>query len=76
MSESERANFDWPVQEHGIAVDIKAMSGSAAMAVTRKTGRDDDQCLKFTHDGKFLMQIGHTGKSKGSLDTENLGHPS
>jgi hypothetical protein len=28
--------------------------------------------LKFTQDGKFLMQIGRPGQSKGSNDTENL----
>ena len=36
--------------------------------------KDDNQCLKFTKDGKFLLQIGHSGQSKGSLDTENLNH--
>ena len=31
--------------------------------------------LKFTQDGKFLMQIGKAGQSKGSNDTENLRGP-
>jgi DNA-binding beta-propeller fold protein YncE len=31
--------------------------------------------LKFTKAGKFLMQIGKPGKSKGSNDTENLRLP-
>ena len=31
--------------------------------------------LKFTQDGKFLMQIGKSGQSKGSNDIENLGLP-
>src|SRR5437879_3307851 len=31
--------------------------------------------LKFTQDGKFLMQIGHPGQSKGSNDLENLKGP-
>src|SRR6185369_14651674 len=39
-------------------------------------GKDDNQCIKFTNNGRFLMQIGHSGKSKGSLDTENLNHAS
>ena len=76
MPESERAHFDWPVQEHGIAVDTKGNVWVCGNGHDAKTGRDDDQCLKFTHDGKFLLQIGHSGKGKGSLDTENLGHPS
>ena len=32
----------------------------------------DNQVLKFTRDGKFLMQIGKPGMSKGSNDTENF----
>jgi hypothetical protein len=35
----------------------------------------DSMILKFTQDGKFLMQIGKSGQSKGSNDTENLGRP-
>jgi DNA-binding beta-propeller fold protein YncE len=31
--------------------------------------------LKFTQDGKFLMQIGKPGRSKGSNDAENLRRP-
>ena len=31
--------------------------------------------LKFTQDGKFLMQIGQPGQSKGSNDIENLKGP-
>ncbi len=31
--------------------------------------------LKFTQDGKFLMQIGKPGQSKGSNDIENLKGP-
>ncbi len=35
----------------------------------------DSMIMKFTQDGKFLMQIGHAGQSHGSNDTENLGLP-
>jgi hypothetical protein len=35
----------------------------------------DSMVMKFTQDGKFLMQIGKAGMSKGSNDTENLGRP-
>ena len=38
-------------------------------------GRDDDQILKFTNDGKFVMQIGHAAQSKGNTDTTNLNLP-
>jgi len=74
MSEAERSHFDWPVQEHGIAVDNKDNVWICGNGKDRKTGKDDNQCLKFTTDGKFIMQIGHASQSKGSLDTENLNH--
>jgi DNA-binding beta-propeller fold protein YncE len=58
--------FEWPEEEHGIYVDYKGnvwISGN---------GPKDNHILKFTRDGKFLLQIGHSGKSQGSLDTANL----
>ena len=76
MSEEERTKFDWPVQEHGIAVDTHDNVWVCGNGRDAKTHRDDDQCIKFTNNGKFIMQLGKSGKSKGSLDTENLGHPS
>jgi DNA-binding beta-propeller fold protein YncE len=36
---------------------------------------NDNMVLKFTQDGKFLMQIGHAGKSQGSNDINNLKGP-
>ena len=36
---------------------------------------NDAMILKFTQAGKFLMQIGKPGQSKGSNDTENLRLP-
>ena len=36
---------------------------------------NDNMVLKFTQEGKFLMQIGKPGKSKGSNDIENLRLP-
>jgi hypothetical protein len=61
--------YEWFTAEHGIFVDYKDnvwLSGSA---------KEDNQILKFTNKGKFLMQIGHAGKNQGSNDTENLGGP-
>lgn len=52
--------------EHGIHVDHKGnvwVGGNS-------TG--DHQILKFTRDGKFLLQIGRRGQSKGSNDTANV----
>jgi hypothetical protein len=63
------AGYEWPSSQHGILVDDQDnvwLTGS---------GKDDNQILKFTKTGKFLMQIGHAGKNRGSNDTENLGGP-
>ena len=64
------AGYEWPDNEHGIFVDDQ---GNVWLG--GNTTNSDNQILKFTHDGKFLMQIGHAKKSKGSLDTENLNRP-
>jgi len=74
MSDAERANFDWPAQEHGIAVDSHDNVWICGNGRDAKNGRDDNQCLKFTTDGKFLMQVGKSAQSKGSLDTANMNH--
>jgi len=62
-------SYDWPDNEHGTFVDSKDN-----VWVTGN-GDKDAQILKFTKSGKFLLQIGHHGKSGGSNDTENLGRP-
>jgi hypothetical protein len=74
MGEAERAKFDWPVQEHGIAVDGHDNVWICGNGRDAKTGKDDNQCLKFTADGKFVMQVGASAQSKGSLDTTNFNH--
>jgi len=74
MSDAERANFDWPAQEHGIAVDSHDNVWICGNGRDAKNGKDDNQCLKFTTDGKFLMQVGKSAQSKGSLDTANMNH--
>ena len=61
--------YEWPDTEHGIFVDYKEnvwISGN---------GMKDTNILKFTRNGKFLLQIGHHGKSGGNNDTENLNRP-
>src|SRR5579871_1702017 len=61
--------YEFPQQIHGIFVDYKNnvwISGEGAGE------KGDNQILKFTRDGKFLLQIGHKSKSKGSNDTENV----
>ncbi len=63
------AGYDWPTNEHGIYVDPK---GDVWIG-----GNDpkDHHIIKFTRDGKFILQIGKPGKSEGSNSTTQLGRP-
>ncbi|HEY6254803.1 MAG TPA: hypothetical protein VIY51_03330 [Xanthobacteraceae bacterium] len=59
--------YEWPESMHGIHVDYKGniwLGGN---------GAKDSQILKFTKEGKFLLQSGHYGKNAGSNDAENFG---
>ena len=71
-----KADFEWPTHEHGITVDYKGNIWVCGNGREADKGLDDNQCLKFSKTGKFLLQIGRSGKSKGSADTENVNHPS
>ena len=61
--------FEWPDNEHGIYVDPDDRVWLGG------NGPADAQVLKFTADGEFLLQIGRSGQSDGSNDTEDLGRP-
>jgi DNA-binding beta-propeller fold protein YncE len=81
--------YDWPESNHGITVDYKGnvwiggngrgpqpkglppVEGQIAAAAPFR----DNEILKFTQDGKFLMQIGKPDQSKGSNDIQNLKGP-
>ena len=58
--------FEWPGTEHGVFVDHNDFVWIAG------SGRADDQLLKFTSDGEFVMQIGRAGRSGGNTDTQNV----
>jgi len=61
--------YDWPKNEHGLYADAEGYVWVA--------GNDaaDNMILKFTRDGKFVMQIGKPGKSEGSNSRAQLGRP-
>ena len=73
----EGPGYDWPQREHGIHIDYKGFvwiggnncptSGIAGLKPVA-----DDALLKFTEDGKLMMQIGKSNQSKGDADTTNL----
>ena len=59
--------YEWAESEHGIFVDSKGFVWLGG------NGAKDSQILKFTADGKFVLQSGHQGKNEGSNDPENFG---
>jgi len=77
--------YDWPLSNHGITIDYRGnvwIGGNSrdpvpgtAPAPGALASYHDDMILKFTRDGKFLMQIGKPGQSRGSNDTANLRLP-
>lgn len=62
--------YDWPDQEHGVFVDREDNVWIGG------NGPTSHQLLKFTNDGKFLLQFGHPSKAlANSGDTAELGRP-
>ena len=71
------AGFEWPQREHGIHIDNKGFvwitgNNCPTNGIANLKHVADDQVLKFTQDGKFVMQIGHSNQSKGNADTMNV----
>jgi hypothetical protein len=65
----EGAGYQWPESEHGIFIDDNDFVWLAG------NGKKDGQLLKFTMDGKFVLQIGKQGQGNDSNSTERLGSP-
>ncbi len=57
--------YDWPISEHGIHIDKKGNIWIAGNAPV------DRQVLKFSPDGKFLMQIGHPAPATQPADSSS-----
>ena len=71
--------YEWPQREHGIHVDRNGfvwIGGNYCPADPQaKVQASDDQLLKFTEEGKFVLQIGRAGGTKGNADQGNLHRP-
>ncbi|MGE5093687.1 MAG: hypothetical protein ACM3SO_01020 [Betaproteobacteria bacterium] len=61
------AGYEWPQSNHGVHVDYKGNVWIGG------NGEKDAHILKFTKDGKFLMQVGKLGGNAGSNDPNNFG---
>jgi hypothetical protein len=73
----EGQGYEWPQREHGIHIDDKGfvwISGNNCPGNNLPNLKPvaDDQILKFTQDGKFVLQIGRSNQSKGNADTKNV----
>jgi hypothetical protein len=71
------AGYEWPEREHGIHVDDKGFvwitgNNCPTNGLPGLKPVADDQILKFTQDGKFVMQIGRSNQSTGNADTRNV----
>ncbi len=71
--------YQWPEREHGLYVDYR---NHGLVDRSQLIARDsklpglkpvaDDQLVKFTTTGKFVMQVGRSNASGGNSDTRNL----
>jgi len=60
--------YQWPKNEHGIHIDKESNVWLG--------GNDkDDQILKFSPEGKFILQVGKADTPGGSNSTTRLGRP-
>ncbi len=75
------AGHDWGTQAHGIYVDYKdnvwvGFGGGLPYDIKSRATTDNALILKYTPEGKFLLQLGKFGEgTRGSNDTMFLGQP-
>ncbi len=60
-------DYEWPSSNHGLTLDHKDNVWIGG------NGRGDSHVLKFTRDGKFLLQIGTPGQDADSNSSEHFG---
>jgi DNA-binding beta-propeller fold protein YncE len=64
------APYVWPSSNHGISIDDK---NNVWIGGNGGAPSPDSHILKFTHEGKFLMQIGTPGQTTDSKSTSHFG---
>src|SRR6185503_12503364 len=71
------SGYEWVEREHGIHIDHKGFvwlggNNCPGLKLPGLKPVADDQLLKFTQDGKLVLQIGASNQSKGNADTKNV----
>lgn len=61
--------YDWPTYPHGLFLDHQGYIWLAG------NHQSDGQVLKFTRDGKFVLQIGAPGGAANAANTTRLSRP-
>ena len=75
--------YDWPLSNHGIAIDDRdnvwiggngtCTDSLVTAAACPRSGSIDSFILKFTHDGKLLMEIGVPHQTMNSSSMTSFG---
>lgn len=61
------AGYDWPSSNHGLSIDHMDNIWIGG------NGQGDSHILKFSRDGRFLLQVGEAGQDVNSRSTESFG---
>ncbi|HSG66828.1 MAG TPA: hypothetical protein VLD39_17600, partial [Gammaproteobacteria bacterium] len=71
--------YEWPQREHGIHIDHQGFvwigGNNCPGRVAGLEAVADDQLLKFTLEGEFVVQFGRGSASRGNQDTANFHEP-
>lgn len=59
--------YDWPSSNHGLSIDHMDNIWIGG------NGQGDSHILKFSRDGRFLLQVGAAGQDVNSTSTESFG---
>jgi DNA-binding beta-propeller fold protein YncE len=74
------AGYEWPEREHGIHIDHRGYiwiggNNCIGRGLPGLKEAGDDQLLKFTPEGRIVLQIGRSSQRNGNADTVNLHQP-
>lgn len=67
------AGYTWPGSNHGITIDHLGNVWIGGNGTRDSVNAADSHILKFTHDGRFLQQIGVPGRPSDSRSMDSFG---